>query len=149
MDLPRGTGDRDDIAMELLQFHKLRTAVQVNASPGTGDAVASMAKSLRTMLLESQVFEEVEVEHTDDLDRLVVALCTFRPYFNEADVARYLERMWNDRLRYPFWEAHATFTDRGHVEFEAATRAGSGGHYVTIHLIAQRVRVPVQRRPSD
>jgi hypothetical protein len=38
------------------------------------------------------------------------ALCRFRPEYTEADVAAWLEHMWADRVRYPFWEAH---TQRG------------------------------------
>ena len=35
--------------------------------------------------------------------------------------------------------------ENGHVEFEAATRYSSAGHYVTVHLVAQKAAIPVQR----
>jgi hypothetical protein len=131
--------------MQMLQYHRMRTAIQVNASPGRGVELERVQVRLRELLEDSGLFEEVEVEHTDDLDQLVIALCTFGPSTTEAAVAVTLERIWSDRLRFPFWEAHATLVEDGHVEFEAASRAGQVGHYVTVHLVAQRTRIPTQR----
>jgi hypothetical protein len=135
--------------MDLLQYHKLRTAVQGNAFPGGASDLETVEGSLRNLLMASGVFEEVEVEHTDDPDQLVIAMCKFLPYYTEADVARHLERIWGDRLSYPFWEAHAFQVEKEHVEFQAATRHSSGGHYVTVHLVAQKARIPTQRTPID
>ena len=135
--------------MDLLQFHKMRTAVQGNAYPGSGRDLTSMEGTLRDLLLTSGVFDEVEVEHTDDPDQLVIALCHFKPDLSERDVAQLVERLWEQRVRYPFWEAHAVLVGEEHVEFEAATRNSTGGHYVTVHLVAQRAPVPAQRGPRD
>ncbi|HET6693698.1 MAG TPA: hypothetical protein VFG97_05305 [Pedococcus sp.] len=135
--------------MDLVQFHKMRTAVQGNAYPGSGRDLTSMEETLRDLLLTSGVFDEVEVEHTDDPDQLVIALCHFRPDLSERDVAQLVERLWEQRVRYPFWEAHAVLVGEEHVEFEAATRDSTAGHYVTVHLVAQRAPVPAQRGPRD
>ncbi len=135
--------------MDLLQFHRMRTAVQDNAFPAKEGDLAPVEQSLRDLLMASGVFEEVEVEHTDDPNRLVIALCKFLPYFTERDVARHLERIWADRVSYPFWEAHAIHVEDEHVEFEAASRHSSGGHYVTVHLVAQKAKIPAQRAPSQ
>jgi hypothetical protein len=135
--------------MNLLQFHRMRTAVQDNAFPGKEEELTTVEHTLRERLMASGIFEEVEVEHTDDPDHLVIALCKFLPYFTEADVARHLERIWADRVSYPFWEAHALHVEDEHVEFEAASRHSSGGHYVTVHLVAQKARIPAQRPASD
>ena len=135
--------------MDLLQFHRMRTAVQDNAYPAKEGEIAPVEQSLRDLLMASGVFEEVEVEHTDDPDQLVIALCKFLPYFTERDVARHLERIWADRVSYPFWEAHAVHVEDEHVEFEAASRHSSGGHYVTVHLVAQKARIPAQRSASQ
>jgi hypothetical protein len=135
--------------MDLLQFHKLRAAIQDNAFPGSGTQVVTVESTLRDMLMASGLFETVEVEHTDDLDQLVIALCQFRPFYTEADVADRLEEIWRDRVRYPFWAAHAIRVERGHIEFEAATRHSGEGHYVTVHLVAQRAGIPSQRMPSN
>jgi hypothetical protein len=127
----------------------MRTAVQDNAFPAKEGDLAPVEQSLRDLLMASGVFEEVEVEHTDDPDQLVIALCKFLPYFTERDVARHLERIWADRVSYPFWEAHAVHVENEHVEFEAASRHSSGGHYVTVHLVAQKAKIPAQRTPSQ
>ncbi len=131
--------------MELLHFHKLRTGVQVNAAPGSAEAIARAAEDLKEGLLATGLFEEVEVDRTDNPDSLVIALCHFNPGLTEAQVAGRLEQLWEDRLRYQFWEAHAMLLDEGHVEFEAATRSGSAGHYVTVHIVAQKAAIPAQR----
>ena len=135
--------------MNLLMFHRVRTAIQENANPGTGAELVSVETKLRDMLMASGIFEEVEVEHTDDPDQLVIALCQFRPFYTERDVAQRLEAIWGERVRYPFWESHALTTDKGFVEFEAASRESESGHYVTVHLIAQRAGIPTQRSASN
>lgn len=133
--------------MDLLQFHKLRTAIQDNAYPGSGAEVVTVESTLRDVLMASGLFETVEVEHTEDRDQLVIALCQFRPFYTEADVAARLEEIWRDRVRYPFWAAHAIRVEPGHIEFEAATRHSGEGHYVTVHLVAQPAAIPGQRTP--
>ncbi|HET7385423.1 MAG TPA: hypothetical protein VFJ19_02015 [Nocardioidaceae bacterium] len=135
--------------MDLVQFHTLRTAVQDNAPRGTTGDVTAVEGNLRSLLESSGLFEKVEVEQTDDPDRLVIAMCEFRPYLAEKAIAAQLEKIWADRVRYPFWEAHALRVDGEHVEFEAASRNSNAGHYVTVHLVAQRARIPAQRQPID
>jgi hypothetical protein len=134
--------------MELTQFHTLRTAVQGNAAAPSDVALASMEGDLRDLLMASGLFEEVEVDITDDPDALVIALCQFKPEHNETDVAGALEHIWQDRVRYPFWEAHSMIVAPEHVEFQGATRFSSAGHYATVHLVAQKARIPAQRSPS-
>ena len=127
-------------------FHRVRTGIQANASPGRAEELQVVEAGLRAMLEESAVFEKVEVEHTDDPDRLVIAMCTYVPFHSERDVARRLEAIWSDKLRYPFWEAHALHLEPDHVEFQAASRASQQGRYVTVHLVAQKGTFPLQRR---
>ncbi|NUR06761.1 MAG: hypothetical protein HOQ45_07120 [Nocardioidaceae bacterium] len=126
----------------------MRTGIQVNAAPGSAADLAALEAQLRELLMDSGLFEEVAVEHTDDVDQLVIALCQFRPFYTERDVAERLERIWSDQVRYPFWEAHSVSVADDFVEFEAASRASQHGHYVTVHLVAQRARIPEQRLPS-
>jgi hypothetical protein len=134
--------------MDLLKFHRLREAIQDNASPGSAPDLELVEGNLRDLLMSSGVFEEVEVEHTEDPNQLVIALCQFRPFYTERDVAQRLEAIWGERVRYPFWESHALKTDVDFVEFEAASRVSDTGHYVTVHLIAQRAGIPAQRTAS-
>jgi len=134
--------------MDLAQFHQRRIGLQRNAPPGRGLALRSVRANLRDTLVASGLFESVEVDQTIDVDRLVIALCTFRPAYTEQDVALRLENLWT-RIQLPFWEAHAIHTEDGHVEFQAVSRHSPEGHYVTVHLIAQRAGVPAQRSSSD
>jgi hypothetical protein len=145
----RNGPNRDHRSMDLMQFHRMRTAIQDNASPGGEQELETVEGSLRYLLLTSGMFEEVEVEHTDDHDQLVIALCHFKPEYDGPEVARRLEEMWADRVSYPFWEAHAFDVMTDHVEFEAASRPSSVGGYVTVHLVAQRAMIPAQRTARD
>lgn len=133
--------------MELTTYHKMRTAVQGNASPGARSARAEAVEELRRSLLDSFLFDEVEVEDTDDPDHLVIAMCKYPEHTSHAQVAARLERLWQDRWRYGFWEAHTLLVDADQVELQGATRTGAGGHYLTVHVVAQKARVPAQRKP--
>lgn len=135
--------------MEIAQFHKLRSAVQTNASPGTPAELRSVKDDLQRALATVGLFEEVEVDYTDDVDNLVIAMCTFPEQLSRSEIAHRLEVLWQDRLRYPFWEAHTVLVDRDQIELEGATRAGANGHYVTLHIVAQQARVPAQRSSVD
>lgn len=131
--------------MELTQYKKLRTAVQSNAAPATTMQILEVEQNLRELLTATGLFEDVEVDHTDNVDGLVIAMCTFPEQLSHVQVAQRLEQAWEDRLRYPFWEAHATLADDDQVEFQGATRTGGSGTYVTVHVVAQKARVPAQR----
>lgn len=133
--------------MQLMHFHTLRSGVQMNASPASEQALVAMESILRDVFTDSGLFDTVEVEHSNDPDRLIVSLCQYRPNLSEDDVAGAIEELWEQRVRYPFWEAHSTWVDEGHVEFQAASRIDPMGHYVTVHLVAQPSPVPSQRSP--
>lgn len=133
--------------MELVHFHTLRLGVQSNASPAAGEELTAMAAAFADMLHSSELFDSVEVDVTDDPDRLVIGLSQFRADLPEQEVADTIGRLWDERVRYPFWEAHALVVEPDHVEFEAATRAGPASRYVTVHMVAQKTRIPVQRQP--
>jgi hypothetical protein len=135
--------------MNLAQFHRMRTAVQTNASPGGAAAVERLERALEDALVESSLFATVEVGHTEDPDRLVIALCRFHTFYSGEEVAAVVERAWNERLRYAFWSAHTVRAEQDHVELEAASRAGVGEHYLTVHLVAQRAGIPQQPGPVD
>lgn len=134
--------------MEMTAYKKIRLAVQGNASPGERSARAQAVAELRRTLQETGLFDEVEVEDTDDPDHLVIAMCTYPDHAPHAQVAAKLEKLWQDRWRYGFWEAHALIVDRDQVELQGATRTGTTGHYLTVHVVAQAARVPAQRLPT-
>lgn len=134
--------------MRLVHFHTLRSGVQTNASPATGRELVALEGILRDTLEASRLFDTVEVGHTDDPDQLVVGLCAYRAHLDEDMIASSLERLWDEQVRHPFWEAHSTYVEDGYVEMETATRLGASGPYVTFHLVAQRSPVPGQRSPG-
>ena len=134
--------------MELVKYHKMRTAVQGNASPGRPDELRTIAAQLQRSLMESGLFAEVEVDATDNVDNLVIAMCTFPPEASHAQVAARLERLWEDRLRYQFWEAHSMIVHDDQVELQGATRTSTEGYYVTMHVVAQKAPIPAQRTGS-
>ena len=128
-----------------MTFHKYRTAVQQNAAPGDAGELSALERELRDALCSSGLFVSVEADHTDNPDELVIALCDYQPDLTEDEVARRIEAAWNGGVAYPFWEAHSFLIDDSHVEFLGATRPDSRGRYVTVHLVAQKARVPEQR----
>jgi hypothetical protein len=134
--------------MELIDFHKLRTAVQDNSAHAGREDVVALERRLWSGLVSAGVFADVEVGHTDDPDRLVIAMCRYPAKLTVDEVAEALDRLWLDRLRYDFWEAHTLIVARGQVELEAATRSGIGGHFLTLHVLAQQSPIPAQRGPS-
>ncbi|GAB2746563.1 hypothetical protein [Nocardioides pakistanensis] len=135
--------------MQLVQFHTLCTGLQGNASPAAAPALAGKERVLRDLLEQSGAFVSVEVEHTDDPDRLLVGLCQFRQHLSEEVVVTLLSRLWEAGVRYPYWEAHTFLVEDGHVELRAASRESHLGHYLTVHLLAQRSMVPAQREAID
>jgi len=131
--------------MELTRYRKMRAGVQANASPGPVVARREAVEKLRSALLETGLFDEVEVDQTDNPDSLVIAMCTFAETATPAQVSARLESVWQSSLRYGFWEAHALLADRDQVELQGATRTGTDGHYLTLHVVAQKARIPTQR----
>ncbi len=125
-----------------LQYSKMRRQGWGHSFPWSRSRCAASC-------IASGLFAKIEVEQTDNPDSLVIALCEYRPELAEQEIATRLEDIWRHAVAYQFWEAHTTFVDADHVEFEAATRPDSTGRYVTLHLVAQRTSVPAQREASD
>jgi hypothetical protein len=138
--------------VELTQFHKLRTALQFSAPRGATAELAEAQARVRRSLFSAGWFENVEVGTTDDADNLVIAMCRFPARLDEEQVAERLSQLWEEALRYPFWGAHTTLVWSDQVELEGATRAGAQGHYITVHIVAQKApqlaSVPAQRTRS-
>ncbi len=131
--------------MQLSHYRTLRTAVQDNAWPADGLTRRAVRERLRESLLAVGFLEDVEVEATENPDALVIAMCAFPADRESAEVARVLEQQWEERLSFPFWQAHAVLVDEDQVELQGATRAQHNGAFVTVHVVAQQVRFPAQR----
>ncbi|MDX6326932.1 MAG: regulator of CtrA degradation [Nocardioidaceae bacterium] len=135
--------------MELMDYRKLRTGLQVNAAPAGPDAVRPLARRVQESLQATGLFADVEVDTTENVDAMVIGMCTFPAEMQVGRLAHWIEQLWQQQLRYGFWEAHTLLVDDAQVEFLGATRSGLNGHYVTLHFIAQRASIPVQRGAAD
>jgi hypothetical protein len=132
--------------MQLTRFHRVRHGLTENAGPASDEALDLMTGVLDAALRAHPSLTGVEVGRTDDPDRLIVGMCRFLRGTHEQQVVDLLTGIWEDRVRFRFWSAHAFIVARGHVELEAATRVGPVGPYATVHLLALSPVVPAQRR---
>ena len=82
------------------------------------------------------MFAQVEVELTEDPERLLVALVRFRPGTPERQVASFLEAVWITELRLSGLDVFHSLTDPGHVEFEAVTGDQDSGYVLSLQLVA-------------
>lgn len=82
------------------------------------------------------MFAQVEVEVTDDPDRLLVALVHYRPGTPERQVSSFLEAVWITELRLPGLDAFHFLVEQGHVELESATGDQDSGYFLSLQLIA-------------
>lgn len=133
--------------MRLAEYWKLRSAVQMNVRPGEAAEKRAAVERLAEALQASPIFEDVEVETTENNDSLVIAMCRFAAHLSEREAANALADLWEERLRYGYWGAHTTLADQDQVELQGATCSGLNGHYLTLHVVAQRGAhvVPPQR----
>lgn len=88
--------------MKLNEFYQLRDGLRINAAPATAAESAEVAALLQTTLWGTGLFHNVEVDHTEDPDRLVIAMVEFAPDVPTEDVAFTLEHTWIHRVAYPF-----------------------------------------------
>lgn len=127
--------------MKLVDFQTLRNGLRMNAAPATSQVRNVFETGLREELLATGLFEDVEVGASADLERLVIALGTYRPGVSDERVEAAIASAWAG-LAFHHWQSHAFLSEDGHVEFQAATLDRPGGRYVTVHLVAQRSVVP-------
>lgn len=135
--------------MDLGAFHVIRRGVQANGITPSVAELAPLVDRLDVALQRAGLFEDIEVGASDNPDALIMGLFRYRSGADGGQVQALLEGIWEQELRYPYWEAHASFVERGHVEFQGATLESADGQYATFHLVAQETVIPGQRRPSD
>ena len=122
--------------MERTEFKLLREGLTANLPPASGALLEGAASRLRRRLVASVMFAQVEVEVTDDPERLLVALVRFRPGTPERQVSSFLEAVWITELRLSGLDVFNFLLDDGHVELEAATGDQSDGYFLSLQLIA-------------
>jgi hypothetical protein len=118
------------------EFLRLRAGLTTNLPPASGALIDAAASRLRRRLVASVMFAQVEVEVTQDPERLLVALVRYRPGTPERQVCSFLEAVWISELRLPGLDAFHFLAEEGHVELESVTGDQESGYFLTLHLIA-------------
>jgi hypothetical protein len=139
--------------MQIAEYYTIRRAVQENAPRPDAAAIAAMETELHAALRATGLFHSIEVGHTEDPDRFLIAMVGFAPDLDASEAAVALARVWTKQIAYGFWRAQTIRVDKGHVELQGATRLSLQGHYATVHLIAEEAAEPanhpvVVTRPS-
>jgi hypothetical protein len=123
--------------MDSASYHKLRTAAQQNAQPA-GDAPAlALLHALEQALGSSRLFSEAELGRTDDLDQLLIGVCRCAPGVLPWEAGVGVERLWRTVSSDAQWESHHVGCTESLMEFEGALTVDDGGHYLTVHVVAE------------
>lgn len=118
------------------EFMQLREAVTNNLPPASGTPLDDAAARLRDRLVSSVMFARVEVEVTEDPERLLVALVRFRPGTRPRQVSSFLEAVWITELRLSALDAFNFLVADGQVELEAVTGDQGAGYFISLLLVA-------------
>jgi hypothetical protein len=122
--------------VDRIEFKLLREGLTTNLPPASGALIDDAAARLRRRLEASTMFAQVELEVTEDPERLIIALVHYRPGTRERQVASFLEALWITELRLSGLDAFNFLTDPGHVELEAVTGDQEAGYFISLQLIA-------------
>ena len=123
--------------MDVTSFHKLRLAVQENASPADSALATHLRHTLHAALTESRLFGEVELGHTDDVDQLVIGVCRCADGVLPWEAGMGLERLWQTVAGDTAWEAHFVSCTDSLMDFQAAVTVDDKGRYITVHVVAE------------
>lgn len=123
--------------MDARSFHKLRFAVQENATPADSALATHLQHTLHAALTESRLFGEVELGHTDDRDQLVIGVCRCADEVLPWEAGMGLERLWKTVAADAPWEAHTVSCTDSLMDFEGALTVDDKGRYLTVHLVAE------------
>jgi len=118
------------------EFVRLRAGMTANLPPASDALKDAAAARLRRRLVSSVMFAQVEVEVTEDPDRLVVAMVHYRPGTRERQVASFLEAVWISELRLPGLDMFNFRVEGGQVELESVTGDQESGYFLSLNLIA-------------
>ncbi|SDP30119.1 hypothetical protein SAMN04489867_2004 [Pedococcus dokdonensis] len=122
--------------MDRTEFKLLREGLTTNLPPASGALVDGAAARLRRRLESSVMFAQVELEVTEDPERLLIALVRYRPGTRERQVASFLEALWITELRLSGLDAFNFVIEPGYVELEAVTGDHDAGYFVSLQLVA-------------
>jgi hypothetical protein len=122
--------------VDRLEFVRLRAGLTANLPPASGAPLDAAAARLRRRLVASVMFTGVEVEVTEDPDRLLVALVRYRPGTPARQVSSFLEAVWISELRLPGLDVYNFLAEDGHIELESVTGDQASGYFLSLNLIA-------------
>jgi hypothetical protein len=127
----------DDLSVE-------KRRVVASATPSGGDDLLGMAMDVDVCLADSDLLDpdSVHVYRTTDPERLIAGSCSPAQGVSTDAAAEEIERIWNDKLRYPYFEHHELSTEAGMRVLEFVTQTGPTGIYVT-------GRIGVHEPPRD
>ena len=134
--MPIGYSSGSLARVDRLEFVQLRHALTANLPPAQDALINAAASKLHRRLMSSVMFAQVEVEITQDPERLLVAMVRYRPGTRTRQVASYLEAVWITELRLPGLDLFHFLIDDGHVELESVTGDQASGYFLSLHLIA-------------
>jgi hypothetical protein len=134
--LPIGLSSGSLTSVDRLEFVRLRAALTTNLPPASGALIDAAASRLRQRLVSSVMFAQVEVEVTEDPQRLLVAMVRYRPGTPERQVSSFLEAVWISELRLPGLDVFHFLAEDGHVELESVTGDQASGYFLSLQLIA-------------
>jgi hypothetical protein len=123
--------------MDVTSFHKLRLAVQENATPADSALATHLRHALQAALTESRLFGEVELGHTDDPDQLVIGVCRCADGVLPWEAGMGVERLWQTVAGDAAWEAHTVSCTDSLMDFEGAVTVDDKGRYITVHVVAE------------
>ena len=123
--------------MDVTSFHKLRLAVQENASPADADLATHLRHSLQAALAGSRLFDDIELGHTDDVDQLVIGVCRCADGVLPWEAGMGLERLWQTVAADAPWEAHTVSCTDSLMDFEGAVTVDDKGRFITVHVVAE------------
>ena len=118
------------------EFVRLRAGLTTNLPPASGALIDAAASRLRQRLVSSVMFAQVEVDVTEDPERLLIAMVRYRPGTPERQVSSFLEAVWISELRLDGLDVFNFLTEDGHVELESVTGDQASGYFLSLHLIA-------------
>lgn len=75
-------------------------------SISAGDNLLGIVMDIEIHLEMSDIFENVKVASTDDMNCLIEATCTFSRNNNEEEIKNYFIELWKNQLRYQEFEKH-------------------------------------------
>lgn len=128
--------------MDMASFHKLRQAVQENATPADDHYVSALQGTLQRGLLGSRLFAEVELGRTDDVNRMIIGVCRCADDVAPWEAGVGVERLWGVAALDAQWEAHHAAANEGYLEFEGALTMDANGRFITLTLVAEPALVP-------